>query len=110
MKYLGTFPSAKWGTITVQQTTYEKADGPIAILLYLESGEPLAKLSTHMYTPECSASSWDLPKNCFYAKAWAENEVLAREALASGLFHIRHDLPPASSGYVTADAWEVVNG
>jgi hypothetical protein len=61
-----------------------------------------------MYKPECSHDSADLPKDCFYVKDWSENERIAEEALASGLFKVREDLPMASSGHVVAEVWQLL--
>jgi hypothetical protein len=108
MKPIGTFNSKRWGKVTVLRSTYGSPQGPVAVVLQHEDGEPLATLSVNMYKPECSEDSRDLPPNCFYAKDWSENEEIAREALASGLFRIPENLPPARSGFVVAEAWEIV--
>ena len=110
MKRIGTFRSPRWGQVDVHRATYGKADGPTAVLLTIEGGEPLATLSVNMYRPECSRSSADLPADCFYVKDWSENEAIAAEAIASGLFERRGDLPPARSGYVTAPVWQIKAG
>ena len=106
MKKLGQFKSAKWVDVGVYSATYGKS-GPLAISLICDDGEPLATLSVNMYTPECSADSSALPKDCFYVKTWSENETLAAEALASGIFKQRDDLPTARSGFVSAPAWQI---
>lgn len=109
MKKIGTFQSARRGPVDVLQATYGAADGPMAIVLELANGEPLGKLSVNMYLPECSQDSRDLPPGCFYVKTYAENEVLAKEAIASGLFKLREDLRPAHSGFnAVAPVWELV--
>lgn len=107
MKRLGTFPSKRWGDVVVLQGTYDRATGPVAIQLTTDEG-PLATLSVNMYRPECSRDSKDLPADCFYVKRWGGHEQLADEALASGLFKQRDDLPEARSGYVHAPAWQIV--
>lgn len=108
MTQVGTFKSRRWGDVLVFSAAYNgEHDGPLAIVLTLPDGEPLATLSVNMYAPECSEDSRDLPADCFYVKQWSENEDLAREALASGLFIERPDLPMAESGYVTAPAWQL---
>lgn len=107
MKTLGTFQSARWGTVTVVQATYLFANGPIAIILQLANGEKLANLSANMYRPECSRDSKDLAVDCFYVKTW-DSPDLVKEALASGLFRERGDLPPAESGHVTSPVWQIV--
>jgi len=110
MKKIGGFNSARWGAVTALRGTYEGPKGPAAVVLTLEDGEPLATLSVNMYRPECSQDSRDLPADCFYVKQWSENEELAAEALASGLFMQRADLPVAESGFVDAPAWQIVGG
>jgi hypothetical protein len=108
MKQIGTFQSKRWGPVTVVRSTYGRVDGPVAVQLLTAEGEPLATLSVNMYRPECSQDSSDLPADCFYVKQWSENEVLAAEALASGLFVPRDDLPVAESGWIDAPAWQIV--
>jgi hypothetical protein len=108
MKRLGTFPSARWGTVTVMQSTYEAEDGPTAIMLHNASGEKLTNLSVNMYPPECQRDSRELARDCFYVKTWDSPELVA-EALASGLFRARPDLPECKSGYVSAPAWQLVD-
>jgi hypothetical protein len=107
MKAVGTFQSKRWGQVLVSSATYQHADGPLAIQLSTDEGEPLATLSVNMYRPECSRDSTELPADCFFVKEWGGNEDLAREAMASGLFIKRDDLGVARSGYVTAPVWQV---
>lgn len=106
MKKIGTFQSKQWGTVLVYRATYGAEDGPTAIVLDLESGEPLAKLSHNMYMPQCSRDSRALPADCFYVKDH-DQEELAAEAMASGLFQLRDDLPRAASGFITAPVWQI---
>ena len=47
------------------------------------------------------------PVDCFYVKTWSENEAIASEAMASGLFLHRDDLPEARSGFVSAPVWQI---
>lgn len=108
MKKIGTFQSARWGNVVASRGNYGGPQGPLAIVLQCEDGEPLATLSVNMYRPECSHDSRDLPAGCFYVKDYGGQEDLAAEALASGLFKTRGDLPEASSGFVSAPAWELV--
>lgn len=109
MKQIGTFTSKRWGKVRVLRASYG-ANGPMAIVLQMADGEPLATLSVNMYRPECSHDSAALPQDCFYVKQWSENEQIATEALASGLFKQRNDLPVAASGYVTAPVWQIAQG
>lgn len=102
MKHVGSFHSARWGKVEVYATTYLSASGPLAIMLQDSDGEPLATLSVNM------PDSKNLPTNCFYMKDWSENEALAEEARESKLFKPRPDLPSSVSGFVMADAYELV--
>jgi hypothetical protein len=108
MKYLGAFKSKRFGLVEVWSGHYDGPQGPLAIQLTSDDGEPLATLSVNMHKPHCSQDSRELPPNCFYAKTWSENEGLAREAIDSSFFQLRPDLPTAASGYVTAEAWELL--
>jgi hypothetical protein len=107
MKKIGSFRSSRWGRVDAWRATYLGENGPTAVTLTLQDGEPLATLSVNMYQPECSHDSSDLPPDCFYAKRWGENEAISAEALAGGLFVERADLPQADSGYVTAPVWQI---
>ncbi len=107
METVGYFQSERWGRVEIVRAQYGTAKGATAIQLYLESGEPLATLSVNMYKPECSQDSTELPADCFYAKTWSENEEIAKEALESGMFALRKDLPAARSGFVMADVWQI---
>lgn len=106
MNTVGTFQSRRWGKVTVLRGHYQRADGPVAVQLVTDAG-PLATLSVNMYRPECSHDSSRLPADCFYVKQWEENEAIADEAFASGLFALREDLGTAQSGFVTAPVWQI---
>lgn len=109
MKQLGTYRSKRWGPVVVLQGHYVSADGPLAVALELENGEPLATLSVNMHVPDgADHDSCALPAGCFYVKNYGGHEEIAAEALASGLFKLRDDLPPSCNGYVTVPAWQVV--
>ena len=110
MNKIGNFQSNRWGLVRASRSTYGQRNGPCAVTLALDNGEPLATLSVNMYKPDCSHESSDLPADCFYVKQWSENEVIARDAFASGLFVLRDDLPMASSGFVTAPVWQIKAG
>lgn len=75
----------------------------LAVRLVAEDGEPIATLSSNMKL------SGDLPPDCFFLKDWAENVDIACDALRSGWFKIRRDLPTAISGLVWADAVELLD-
>jgi hypothetical protein len=107
---IASFASREWGVVRTARSTYAEAGGPLAVMLLTESGELLTKLSVFMYRPECSEDSRDLPPDCFYLKNWSENEELAAEALAAGLFKLRPDLPTSLSGWVEAPAAELLPG
>lgn len=98
-----TFESAKWGTVKVLRGMYH--NGTLAVHLTSRNPEdeyddPLATLSVNF------DHSVDLPANCFHVKDWSENAELAEEAMASGLFKRREDLPPFHSGFVVSEVWE----
>lgn len=107
MEHVGTFNSPRWGVVNVMRGHYGNADGPIAIALATAEGEPLATLSVNMYRPDCSRDSRELPAGCFYVKQWGENDEIANDAIQSGLFRERDDLPEAHSGYVSAPVWQL---
>jgi len=103
MKLIGHFQSARWGRVSVLRGQYR--EGQTAVALEDSDGQALTTLSVNMYRPASDQDSRDLPENCFYVKAWSENEELAREA--APLFILRGDLPRANSGFVYADVWEI---
>lgn len=108
MKRIGSFQSARWGHVDVTQATYGGPKGPLAIVLTSPvDPAPICTLSVNMYRPECSQDSRDLPADCFYVKQWGGQEEVSQEALASGLFIERPDLPVAESGFVTAPVWQL---
>jgi hypothetical protein len=105
-----TFTSERWGEVTIHATKYAN-NGALAVQLTSMGDfgpEPLTTLSVNMAHGQ-NAESKDLPEGCFYAKDWSENEELAHEAAASGWFKFRDDIPPAISGYVCAEAWELLD-
>lgn len=107
MRKIGSFRSTRWGEVTVLAGNYGDANGPLALVLELSSGELLTRLTANMTRPDCSHDSRELPPLCFYVKTWFENERIAQEALLSGLFIERADLPRARCGEVEAPAWQV---
>lgn len=93
------FNTTSYGVAKVNKTTY--TDGNLAILLTDDMGEPLAKLSVNL--PEHSEF---LKENQFFAKTYAENEEIAKDALNSGFFR---ELDKAiMSGWVNFPVWEVI--
>jgi hypothetical protein len=93
------FNTTSYGVAKVNKTTY--TDGNLAILLTDDMGGPLAKLSVNL--PEHSEF---LEENQFFAKTYAENEEIAKDALKSGFFR---ELDKAiMSGWVTFPVWEVI--
>lgn len=76
-----TFTSRIFGTVTVTKSTYAVNEA-LAVELFDNQGEPIAVLSVNL--PE---ESYLLGPNEFFVKTWSENEEIARDALASGLFH-----------------------
>ena len=98
------FKSATYGDLVkVEQKTYLNSTAIAVILILPEDpedpdyGEEELVLSVNL--PDCVLEPGE-----FGVKIWSENEIIAREALASGLFmdtgkRIR-------TGYVTAPVWK----
>jgi len=101
MSLIGTFTSKRWGTVHAKRSRYLVNDR-LCIVLDGEECGPLTKLSVNLEREP------ELPEGCFHAKTWGENEELAQEALASGLFRPRDGLPAVRSGFITAPVWEIV--
>ncbi len=93
------FATTYYGIAKVTKTTY--TDGNLAILLTDDMGGPLAKLSVNL--PEHTSL---LEENQFFAKTYAENEEIAKDALKSGFF--RQLDKAIMSGWVTFPVWELV--
>jgi len=93
------FKTTSFGVAHVKTAQY--ADGNLAVLLEDEFGSPLSKLSVNM--PD---SAYLLNENQFFAKTYSENEELAQDALASGLF--RQTNTVVKNGWVTCPVWEIV--
>lgn len=93
------FKTSSFGVARVKTAQY--ADGNLAVLLEDEFGSPLSKLSVNM--PD---SAYLLNENQFFAKTYSENEELAQDALASGLF--RQTNTVVKNGWVTCPVWEIV--
>ena len=84
------------GTANVITNTYHKG-GKLSVELVADSGEEIAMLSVNM--PECSHLLGD---GEFFAKTWSENEEIAEDALASGIFR---DTRRTSGDIVNAPIW-----
>jgi hypothetical protein len=105
---IGTMQSKRYGKVAIWKGQY-MSNGAMSISLVDQEG-PLATLSVNMDHGQMQDHhSNELPENCFYAKTWQENEEIAAEALASGWFKERPDLPVSHSGFVGAPAWELLD-
>lgn len=74
------FPTRAYGTMTVYTPTYRTGDR-LAVELVQEDGETFTMLSVNL-----PKSAHLLGPNEFFAKTWSENEEVAEDALASGIF------------------------
>ncbi len=92
------FVTRSFGRATVAINNYRKGGG-LAVGLIDEDNEPLAVLSVNI--PE---SAHLLGKNEFFAKTWSENEELAEDALASGIFSATGR---TSGGLLNAGIWRL---
>ena len=90
------FTTRLCGTANVITNTYQRG-GKLSVELAAESGEEIATLSVNM--PECSHL---LDDGEFFAKTWSENEEIAEDALASGIFR---DTGRRSDNIVNAPIW-----
>jgi hypothetical protein len=93
------FKTSSFGVARVKTSQY--SDGNLAILLEDEFGSPLSKLSVNM--PD---SAYLLSENQFFAKTYSENEELAQDALASGLFRQTNTI--VKNGWVSCPVWEIL--
>ena len=90
------FATRLCGTANVVTNTYQRG-GKLSVELVADSGEEIAMLSVNM--PERSHLLGD---GEFFAKTWSENEEIAEDALASGIFH---DTGRRSDNIVSAPIW-----
>jgi hypothetical protein len=74
------FPTRDCGTLTVTKATYGTNEA-LAVELIDANGEPAAMLSVNI--PE---DTHRLGPNEFFVKTWSENEQIAADARASGIF------------------------
>jgi hypothetical protein len=84
------------GTSNVVTNSYQHG-GKLSVELVADDGEEIAVLSVNM--PECSHL---LSDGEFFAKTWSENESIADDALASGIFR---DSGRRSDNIVNAPIW-----
>jgi hypothetical protein len=89
------FETRSFGTAAVLRLAYQ--DGRLAVALLAEDGETLATLSVNI--PE---SAHLLGEGEFFAKTWSENEEIAEDALASGIFR---DTGRTSGEVLNAKIW-----
>jgi hypothetical protein len=91
------FETKNYGNVRVKRGIYS-AGGRMALKLIANDGTVAAVLTVNI--PECS----DLLKpGEFFVKAWSENEQIAADALASGLFVDTGRRAP--TGHTEAQIW-----
>ncbi len=74
--------------------------GGTAVEAWCKDGRPYATISVHI--PDAPP----LPEGQFYLKNWSENEEVAQAMIAAGLIEAVTPPVAASSGYVTASAYQ----
>ncbi len=90
------FSTRHFGTANVVTSAYQDG-GALAVELVDGVGESIATLSVNI--PE---SSHLLGEKEFFVKTWSENEEIAEDALASGIFR---DTGRTSDGFLKAKIW-----
>lgn len=90
------FNSKRWGKVLIEESYYAQGNR-MALLLIHNDGCRLATLTTNM--PE-----HDLEEGEFFVKDWSENQELAAEAMASGLFVDTGKR--VGSGHVPVPVWK----
>ena len=90
------FKTRHFGKAHVITNAYYEG-GNLAVELVDQNGEGMAMLSVNI--PE---SSHLLGKNEFFVKTWSENEEIAKDALASGIFR---DTNRCNNGFLRAHIW-----
>jgi hypothetical protein len=90
------FSTRHFGTANIVTSTYQDG-GKMAVELVDDDGESIAVLSVNI--PE---SSHLLGEKEFFAKTWSENEEIAEDALASGIFR---DSGRTNDGFLKAKIW-----
>lgn len=93
------FSTRHFGTANVVTSTYEDS-GKMAVELVDDDGESIAVLSVNIPT-----SISMLGEKEFFARTWSENEEIAEDALASGIFR---DTGRTSDGFLKAKIWTLI--
>lgn len=95
------FLTRSFGTATVKTSTYVNGNA-MSVEFVDKDGESIAMLSVNF--PE---SAHLLGENEFFAKTWEENEEIAEDALASGIFKDtgRHGSYGFMSTLINASIW-----
>lgn len=91
--------SQGFGTAFVKTGEYN--DGNLAVLLVDDFGQPLGKLSVNL--PD---NAHLLGKNQFFAKTYNENEIIAQDAIKSGIFKQTNTI--VKTGFVECPIWEIL--
>jgi hypothetical protein len=98
------FESSEYGLVSVIEGKYE--NGLIALLIQDVYGEPIAKLTVNIPNHVESHIKSMIENDEFFVKTWSENEQIAKDALASGLFEDTGLWVPVSE-YVSAQIWRM---
>ena len=96
MKKTLAFETRSFGRANVITKAYQNGGG-LALELVDDSDESIAMLSVNL--PE---SSQFLGEDEFFVKTWSENEEIAEDALASGIFR---DTGRTCDGFLRAKIW-----
>jgi hypothetical protein len=91
-----------YGPCLVMRGTYE-ATGNAAYFIQDVGGSPIATVSVNM--PD---HGWLLEDDEFFAKTWSENEQVAEQLLAQGVFEDTGKRVP--SGFVQVHVWKEKRG
>lgn len=89
------------GLLNVELRRYPN-DGLRVELVDADTYEPVATLSTNV-----DEVTKYLPYDCFVAKTYSENETIAKECLASGIFEDTGK--PVIIGFALGSVWKVKN-
>ncbi len=91
------FSTASFGKVTARFESYTNG-GTMAVEIYDEEDDFVTMLSVNL--PEFQS---ELASNEFFAKIWSENEEIARDALASGVFKDTG----RRVGFINAPVWKL---